>query len=92
MYHLLFYDVVSSFVERRTSFREAHLALAREAQQRDELMMAGSFGEPVDGAVLVFRCTDPAVVERFAEHDPYVTEGLVTRWRVRRWHEVLTEG
>ena len=58
MYHLLFYDVVSSFVERRTSFREAHLALAREAQQRDELMMAGSFGEPVDGAVLVFRCTD----------------------------------
>jgi uncharacterized protein YciI len=90
MYHLLFYDVVERFVERRAPFREAHLTLAREAHGRDELVMAGSFGERVDCAVLVFRCSDPAVVKRFAEDDPYVVEGLVTEWRVRKWHEVLT--
>jgi hypothetical protein len=92
MYYLLFYDVVEDFVERRTPFREAHLALARGAHERDELVMGGSFGEPVDGAVLVFRCSDLSTVERFAEDDPYVRERLVTAWRIRRWHEVLTAG
>jgi uncharacterized protein YciI len=89
MYHLLFYEVVDGFVERRAPLREAHLALARAAHARGELVLAGSHGEPVDGAVLVFRSSDPQVVERFAERDPYVREGLVTRWRVRKWHEVL---
>lgn len=92
MYYLLFYDVVENFVDRRTPYREDHLKLAREAHGRDELVMAGSFGEPVDGAVLVFRCSDPSTVERFAQDDPYVREGLATGWRVRKWHEVLTAG
>jgi len=89
-YYLLFYDVVDDFVERRTAFRQVHLALATEARRRGELVLAGSFGEPVDGAVLLFRCSDSSVAERFAEDDPYVREGLVTAWRVRKWHEVLS--
>ncbi len=90
MYYLLFYDVAANFVDRRTPFREAHLKLAREAYERGELLMAGSFGEPVDGAALLFRSPDPSTVERFVQGDPYVKEGLVTDWRVRKWHEVLT--
>ena len=90
MYYLLFYDVVDNFVDRRTPFREAHLKLAREAHERGDLVMAGAFGEPVDGAALLFQAADPLTVQRFAEGDPYVTEGLVTSWRVRKWHEVLT--
>jgi uncharacterized protein len=91
MYYLLSYDVVDDFVERRSPYREVHLKLAREAQEREELILAGSFGEPVDGALLVFRCPDPSTVERFALDDPYVREGLVTSWRIRKWHEVLTQ-
>jgi uncharacterized protein YciI len=29
------------------------------------------------------------VVERFAEQDPYVRHGLVTRWTVRAWNVVV---
>ena len=92
MYHLLFYEVVKDYLDRRAPFREAHLKLAREAHERGELLMAGSFGEPIEGAVLLFRAGDVSTAEQFAQADPYVNEGLVTDWRVRKWHEVLTEG
>jgi uncharacterized protein YciI len=52
MYFLLFYDYVENAVERRAPFREAHLKLAREANARGELILAGAFAEPVDGAAL----------------------------------------
>lgn len=89
-YYLLFYDVVDGFADRRAAFRAAHLALANQAHERGDLLMAGSFGDPVDGAVLLFRTSDPSTPERFASVDPYVTEGLVQGWRVRKWNEVLT--
>jgi uncharacterized protein len=89
MYYLLLYDVVSDYVERRAAFREAHLALARAAQERGELVLAGALHDPVDGAALLFRADDPAVVERFAENDPYVLNGLVTSRRIRRWAVVI---
>jgi uncharacterized protein YciI len=92
MYYLLLYDVVDDYVERRAEFREAHLRLAREALERDELVMAGALWEPVDGAALLFRGDDRAVAERFAEADPYVRNGLVTNWRVRRWDVVVGAG
>ncbi|MDQ2676728.1 MAG: hypothetical protein M3Y34_07950, partial [Actinomycetota bacterium] len=40
-------------------------------------------------AVLLFRGDSPAVAESFAEADPYVRNGLVTRWRVRPWTTVI---
>lgn len=89
MYHLLLYDLVENYVGRRTPFREEHLKLAREAQAHGELWVAGAFGDPPDGAALVFTTDDPAVAERFAEHDPYVLQGLVRSWRVRKWNVVI---
>jgi uncharacterized protein YciI len=29
------------------------------------------------------------VVERFARDDPYVRNGIVTKWRVREWTTVV---
>jgi uncharacterized protein YciI len=89
MYYLLLYDVVDDYLDRRGAFREAHLALAHEAQARGELIMAGALHDPVDGAALVFKGDGPAVAEQFAEGDPYVKNGLVTAWRVRRWAVVI---
>jgi uncharacterized protein YciI len=89
MYYILFYEVVEDHVTRRAPYREEHLRLLNEAHRRGELVMAGAFSEPVDGAVLVFRADDAAVPTRFAEHDPYVRNGLVTRWKVRGWNVVV---
>jgi uncharacterized protein YciI len=46
----------------------------------------------VDGAVLLFKADDPGVVETFARTDPYVVNGLVTRWRIREWTTVAGAG
>jgi uncharacterized protein len=87
VYYILFYEVVEDHVTRRAPYREEHLRLLHEAHERGELVMAGPFSEPVDGAALVFRGADPP--RRFAERDPYVRNGLVTRWKVRVWNVVV---
>jgi len=89
VHYLLFYDVVDGYAERRLPFRAAHLAHARRAVARGELVLAGALADPVDGAVLLFRGASPGVAEAFAAADPYVTSGLVTRWRVREWTTVV---
>ncbi|AEW98362.1 YciI-like protein [Streptantibioticus cattleyicolor] len=87
-YYVLEYSLVDDYVERRAPLREEHLGLARAARERGDLVLAGALAEPVDRALLVWRTDDPSVVEDFARHDPYVREGLVTRWTVRPWSVV----
>lgn len=92
MHYLLLYDVVPDYVERRTAYRAEHLALARAAHARGELVLGGALADPADGAVLLFRGDGPAAAEAFAAADPYVKHGLVTRWRVRAWATVVGDG
>lgn len=87
--YILTYDVVEGFVERRTEFREEHLALAQAARERGEIIMAGAVGDPIDGALIVFRANDPSLAETFARNDPYVLNGLVTNWTVKPWNVVI---
>ena len=89
MHYLLLYDFVPDYLARRPPFRAQHLKLAWYAQERGELLLAGALAEPTDGAVLLFVGQGPEVAERFAAADPYVQQGLVTRWRVRPWTTVV---
>lgn len=89
MHYLLFYEVTPGYAERRLAFRAAHLAHARAAVERGELVLGGAYANPVDGAVLLFRGESPAAAERFARADPYVVNDLVTRWTVREWTTVV---
>jgi uncharacterized protein YciI len=92
MHFALFYEIVDNFAEKRTPYREKHLAKVKEAHRDGRLVLAGAFAEPVDGALLVFRGQSPEVAEEFAKADPYVTSGLVTKWRVRQWATVIGDG
>jgi uncharacterized protein len=92
MHYILFYDIVDDFVNKREPFRTAHLNLVKKAYERGELVLAGALAEPADGAVLIFRGPSSQPAEGFARADPYVANGLVTRWRVRKWTTVVGEG
>ncbi len=86
-YSVLEYTLADDYLERRAALREEHLALARAAHERGELLLAGALPDPYDRALLVW--TAPReVVERFAASDPYVLRGLVTAWTVREWNVV----
>jgi uncharacterized protein YciI len=39
--------------------------------------------------MLLFHIDSPQAAEDFARNDPYVINGLVTRWQVRRWNTVV---
>lgn len=89
MHYLLTYNAAPDYMERRPQFRRDHLAHAWTAYQDGSLILAGAIGDPVEGAVLLFQGDSPGAAEAFAENDPYVTNGLVSRWRVTPWHTVV---
>ena len=89
MYFLLFYTTCEKYIERRAPFRDAHLAVARAAFERGELVLGGALADPPDGAVLLFQGESPAVATAFAKADPYVINGLISSWTVRPWTVVI---
>jgi uncharacterized protein len=86
---ILFYDMTPEYIVRRGEFRAEHLRLAWEYADRGELLLAGALEDPVDGAVLLFRCASRETVERFVGSDPYVAHGLVALWRIRPFRTVV---
>jgi uncharacterized protein YciI len=81
--HVLFYDYVADVAERRGPLRPAHLELVRAYHGDGRIVMAGAYGDPLVGGLLVFR--SPEAAQAFAGEDPYVSGGLVERWRVHPW-------
>jgi uncharacterized protein YciI len=89
VHYVLFYEYIPDYLERRGALRDAHLERIAGAMERGELFIGGAFAEPADGAMIVFTADTPAVAEEFARADPYVREGLVTKWWVREWTTVV---
>jgi hypothetical protein len=89
MHYFLVYEVVDDYAERRVTLRAAHLAHAAQAVARGDLVLGGTLVNPLDKAVLLFRGESPDVAEVFARADPYVLNGLVSRWYVREWNTVV---
>ena len=92
---LLTYTLAPDYLDRRPQFRVQHLALARAAVDRGELLLGGavtgSGGEQPEEAQLLFAGDDASAAEAFARADPYVSNGLVSLWRVREWVTVVGE-
>ena len=88
---LLTYMLAPDYLDRRALFREAHLAFARAAVERGELLLGGPL-DPHEEAALLFAGDDASAAETFARGDPYVLNGIVTHWRVREWVTVVGEG
>ena len=88
-YYALFYWFVGDYLERRPAFREEHLGMAQAARARGDMVLAGAFSDPADSALLVWRTASRTPIEAFVQADPYVRNGLVTRWEIREWTVVI---
>lgn len=87
MMYLLFYDYGENAIERRAPFRDEHLGLLTTGHTKGDVVLAGAYTDPLDGAAIVFRTR--AAAEAFAAADPYVKSGLVTAWKIREWNVVI---
>jgi len=81
-----FYDEMGSggMAQAREVFPR-HTAYADEFRASGDLLLIGTFADPVaDGSMAIFRSRDAA--ERFVAGDPFVVEGVVASWRILDWN------
>jgi uncharacterized protein YciI len=88
MKYVLLYEAVEGFTTKVPEHLEAHRALWRQYQSAGTLLLIGPFTDaPYGGAMGVF--TTRIAAESFASADPFVRHGIVARWTIREWNEVL---
>ncbi len=88
MKFVMFYDIAPGGLARAGENYDEHRARLNEFNARGVLLMAGPFGNPPEGAMGVFTSKDAA--EEFIQADPFVINGVVSRWRIVEWNEVLS--
>ena len=89
MYYILVYKTVDNYIERRAEFRQEHLGLAEEYNQSKGMVMAGALDDPPDEALLIFKGENDEAARSFVANDPYVKNGLIKEWYIRKWNVVV---
>jgi uncharacterized protein YciI len=90
MKYVLFYESADNVAANAPPHFPAHKQRLDAFQARGDLLMVGTFGDPqTQGSMSVFASREAA--EEFAQGDPFVINGVVRRWEIRDWDEVLTE-
>lgn len=78
-----FYDMAPDALSKVMTHFPAHRARLDEFHARGDLLAAGPLGNPPEGAMAIFNSREAA--EEFIAGDPFVTEGLVSQWRLVEW-------
>ena|SRR5437870_9861604 len=94
VYYVAFFNTsFRSMEDVKTRFPDAmaaHIARSREFQKSGVLLMAGAFrnqpGEPISTMGVL---TTREAAEEYAKGDPFVLNGMVTKWDIREWNNIL---
>ena len=89
MKYVLFYEATEDFRAKVPQHLEAHRARWGEFHSRGLLLMVGPLTDVAGDAMGVFTTREAA--EDFVKDDPFVLHGVVARWRIREWNEVLLQ-
>jgi uncharacterized protein YciI len=89
MKYLLSYESAEGMMPRAMELFEEHRAFWKGFLADRTLLLIGPMSDPSEGALAVFTTREAA--EAFAAGDPFVTGGVVARWRIQEWNEVLLD-
>jgi uncharacterized protein YciI len=84
---LAFYETAPDALPKLAELFPAHRKRLDEFHARGVLIAAGPMGKPPDGALAIFATREAA--EEFIKDDPFVTNGLVSKWRLVEWNAVF---
>lgn len=88
MKYVLLYEATPDFMSKVMAHIEAHRALWKQFSEAGTLLMIGPFTDPPAGSAMgIF--TTRAAAEAFVAADPFVSQGIVARFTIREWNEVL---
>jgi uncharacterized protein len=85
---VMFYELAADGMSKVMENFAAHRARLDDFHARGVLLMAGPLGSPPEGALGIFTTRDSA--EEFVAGDPFVVNGVVSKWRLVEWDEALT--
>ena len=88
MKYVVFYESADDVATRAAPHRAAHRARLDEFHARGTLLMVGTFANPQDEGSMSIVTTREAA-EEFVRGDPFVLNGVVRRWTIRGWNEIL---
>ena len=83
---VLRYETAPDAMEKAMEHFPAHSARCDEFKERGELLMVGTWADPTEGALAIFRSRGAA--EEFVAGDPFVLNGVVARHELKDWLEV----
>lgn len=89
MYYILTYETVDNYVEKRQAFREEHLSLLTTELQAKHVVLGGALEDPADKAIIIWKVDDKKTIQNFVDKDPYVQNGLVSKYEIRPWNVVI---
>jgi uncharacterized protein len=85
---VVFYESADDAAAKAPVHFPAHRAWWQGFVDRGELLMIGPFaGAPGGGALSIFTTREAA--EEFVRGDPFVLHGVIGKWTIREWNEVL---
>ncbi len=87
MKFLMFYELAPDGLSKVQANLPGHQGRLKEFHARGSLLMAGPYGSPPLGAVGVF--TSHEAADEFIAGDPFVLNGVVDKYSVHEWSEVL---
>ena len=88
-YYILTYELTENYLQERGRYRAEHLGLAKEMAETGKLVLGGALDEPADKAILIFYGDNESLAYNFAKNDPYVKNGLIKKWEIRKWNAVI---
>ncbi len=84
---VLLYRSAPDVMEKAPMHFPAHKQRLDAFQQRGDLIAVGTWADPREGSMAVFRTR--AAAEEFARDDPFVKNGVVSSYEIKDWNEVL---
>jgi uncharacterized protein YciI len=90
VYYVVFFETFyDSFEEARSKAPDviaAHLARSKELHAGGTLLMAGAFlNNQEEKLATMGICTTRETAEEYARGDPFVLNGMVSKWYIREW-------
>jgi uncharacterized protein YciI len=87
MKYVLTYESAPDFMSKIPANIGPHRALWKKFHDEKTLLMVGPLTDPPGSAMGIF--TNRAAAEAFVAADPFVQNGVVSKWAIREWNEVL---
>lgn len=84
---VLFYRSAPDVLVKAPVHLPAHKARLDEFQARGELLAVGTWADPREGSMAIFRSR--AEAEAFARDDPFVRNGVVASYEVKDWNDTM---